>query len=132
VQRYAGSNRLTKLSIENSEEPEFRSAPIPDWLFCFSDTIQGPIQRMLFAVVLPNGKIVEPKVTTVTNTTGATVCAPRWRSTIGRIAAPAHRVKDPVRICVTDDCDYRKRYSSSQISSNSYQSGGARTRRFTS
>ena len=44
------------------ESQEFRTMPIPHWRFCFSDTIKGPIQRMFFAVLLPNGMIVKPKV----------------------------------------------------------------------
>jgi hypothetical protein len=45
------------------ETQEFRARPIAHWLFCFSDTIKGPIERMLFVVVLPNGMVVQPKVT---------------------------------------------------------------------
>ena len=44
------------------ETQEFRARPIAHWLFCFSDTIKGPIERMLFVVVLPNGMVVQPKV----------------------------------------------------------------------
>jgi len=43
------------------ESREFRTRPIPHWLFCFSETIEGPIQRMYFVVLLPNGMVVEPK-----------------------------------------------------------------------
>ncbi len=44
------------------ESQEFRKTPIPHWLVCFSDTIKGPIQRLFFVVILPNGMIVKPKV----------------------------------------------------------------------
>jgi hypothetical protein len=44
------------------ESQEFSKTPIPHWLFCFSDTIKGPIQRLFFVVLLPNGMIVKPKV----------------------------------------------------------------------
>jgi hypothetical protein len=44
------------------ETQEFRARPTAHWLFCFSDTIKGPIERMLFVVVLPNGMVVQPKV----------------------------------------------------------------------
>ena len=45
----------------HNESQEFRTRPIPHWLFCFSETIEGPIQRMYFVVLLPNGMVVEPK-----------------------------------------------------------------------
>jgi hypothetical protein len=44
------------------ETQEFRTGPIPHWLFCFSDTIKGPIEQMFFVVLLPNGRVVRPKV----------------------------------------------------------------------
>jgi hypothetical protein len=44
------------------EAQEFRSTPIAHWLFSFSDTIKGPIDRMFFVILLANGKVVEPKV----------------------------------------------------------------------
>ena len=44
------------------ESQEFRTRPVPHWFFCFSATSEGPIQRMYFVVLLPNGMIVEPKV----------------------------------------------------------------------
>jgi len=44
------------------ESQEFRTRPIPHWLFCFTETVQGPIQRIFFVVVLPNGTVVEPRV----------------------------------------------------------------------
>jgi hypothetical protein len=45
------------------ETQEFKTSPIRHWLFCFSDTVAGPIQRMFFVVLLPSGQVVEPKVT---------------------------------------------------------------------
>ena len=44
------------------ETQEFITSPIPHWLFCFSDTFRGPMQRMLFVVLLPNGMVVQPKI----------------------------------------------------------------------
>jgi hypothetical protein len=44
------------------ESQEFRTRPIPHWLFCFTETVQGPIQRIFFVVVLPNGTVVKPRV----------------------------------------------------------------------
>ena len=44
------------------EYAEFYEKPLPHWLVCFADTATGPIGRLLFAVVLPDGKIVQPKV----------------------------------------------------------------------
>jgi len=44
------------------ESQEFLTSPIPHWLFCFSDTLQGSMQRMLFVVLLPNGMVVQPKI----------------------------------------------------------------------
>jgi hypothetical protein len=46
-------------SIENAE---FREKPVPYWLVCFADTAGGRIQRLLFAVVLADGRIVQPTV----------------------------------------------------------------------
>ena len=46
----------------NFEYAEFYEKPVPHWLVCFADTATGPIGRLLFAVVLPDGKIVQPKV----------------------------------------------------------------------
>jgi hypothetical protein len=43
------------------ESREFRTRPIPHRPFCFSETIEGPIQRMYVVVLLPNGMVVEPK-----------------------------------------------------------------------
>ena len=41
---------------------EFHTKPIPYWLFRFSGTIRGPVKRMLFAIVLPDGTVVQPTV----------------------------------------------------------------------
>jgi hypothetical protein len=39
-----------------------RFAPTPFWLVCFSDTIKGPLRRLFFVVVMPDGTIIEPRV----------------------------------------------------------------------
>jgi len=44
------------------EYAEFYEKPLPHWLVCFADTANGPIEHLLFAVVLPDGKIVRPSV----------------------------------------------------------------------
>jgi hypothetical protein len=44
------------------ESHEFSTRRIPHWLFCFSDTTKGPIERMFFVVLLANGRVVRPKV----------------------------------------------------------------------
>jgi hypothetical protein len=44
------------------EYAEFYEKPLPHWLVCFANTASGPIQHLLFAVVLPDGKIVQPAV----------------------------------------------------------------------
>jgi len=50
-------------SFEHTIEcTEFREKPLPHWLVCFADTASGPIQHLFFAVVLSDGKIVQPKV----------------------------------------------------------------------
>ena len=49
------------VQVGTIESREFRTRPVPHWLFCFSETIEGPIQRMYFVVLLPNGMAVEPK-----------------------------------------------------------------------
>ena len=56
------------------ESQEFRTMPIPHWRFCFSDTIKGPIQRMFFAVLLPNGMVVKPNVSTPPKSIERTLC----------------------------------------------------------
>jgi hypothetical protein len=50
------------VQIGSIESQEYRTRPIPYWLFCFSDAIKRLIRRMFFDVLLPNGTIVEPKV----------------------------------------------------------------------
>ena len=50
------------LQLGNFEYAEFYEKPVPHWLVCFTDTATDPIQRLLFAVVLPDGKIVQPRV----------------------------------------------------------------------
>lgn len=40
---------------------ELRTAPVPYWLVCFSDTVKGSIREMVFPVVLPDGRVVEPR-----------------------------------------------------------------------
>jgi hypothetical protein len=37
------------------ETQEFRTAPVPFWLACFSDTIKGPLRQMFFVVLLRDG-----------------------------------------------------------------------------
>jgi len=50
------------LQLGNFEYAEFYEKPVPHWLVCFTDTTTGPVQRLFFAVVLPGGKIVQPRV----------------------------------------------------------------------
>jgi hypothetical protein len=44
------------------ETQEFRTAPVPFWLVCFSDTIKGQLRQLFFVVILPDGTVVEPRV----------------------------------------------------------------------
>ena len=44
------------------EAQEFRTAPVPFWLICFSDTVKGPLRQMFFVVLLPDGTVVVPSV----------------------------------------------------------------------
>jgi hypothetical protein len=44
------------------ETQEFRTIPVPFWLVCFSDTVKGPLRQMFFVVLLPDGRVVEPRV----------------------------------------------------------------------
>jgi hypothetical protein len=44
------------------ETHEFRTEPIPFWLVSFSDTVKGPLKQLWFVVVLPDGKVIEPRV----------------------------------------------------------------------
>jgi hypothetical protein len=50
------------LQLGSIEYAEFREKPLPHWLVCFADTASGPIRHLLFAVVLADGKIVQPTV----------------------------------------------------------------------
>ena len=50
------------LQLCSIEYAEFYEKPLPHWLVCFADTASGPIQHLLFAVVSPDGKIVQPTV----------------------------------------------------------------------
>ena len=45
------------------ETQELRQQPIPFWLVCFSDTVKGSLRQLFFVIVLPDGTIVEPRVT---------------------------------------------------------------------
>jgi hypothetical protein len=44
------------------ETEEFRTAPVPFWLVCFSDAVKGPMRQMFYVVLLPDGTVVVPKV----------------------------------------------------------------------
>jgi hypothetical protein len=44
------------------ETQEFRTAPVPFWLVCFSDAFKGSIKNLFFVVLLPDGTVVVPKV----------------------------------------------------------------------
>jgi hypothetical protein len=48
------------LQLGSIEYAELYEKPLPHWLVCFADTVSGPIQHLLFAVVLPDGTIVQP------------------------------------------------------------------------
>jgi hypothetical protein len=50
------------LQIGALETQELRTNPVPFWLVCFSDTVTGPLRQLWFAVVLPDGTVVEPSV----------------------------------------------------------------------
>jgi hypothetical protein len=51
------------IQIGALETQEFRTTPVSFWLVSFSDeSIKGPARQMYFVVVLPDGKIVEPRV----------------------------------------------------------------------
>jgi hypothetical protein len=50
------------LQLGSIETAEFREKPISYWLAYFADTASGPVRHLLFAVVLADGRIVEPKV----------------------------------------------------------------------
>ncbi len=50
------------IQIGPLETQEFKTSPLPFWLVCFSDTTKGPIRQMFFAVVLPDGTAIVPKI----------------------------------------------------------------------
>ena len=50
------------LQLGSFEYAEFYEKPLPHWLVCFANTASGPIQHLVFAVVLPDGQIVQPAV----------------------------------------------------------------------
>ena len=50
------------MHVDDIESREFRIKPIPHCFFCFSDTDAGKIRRLFFVVLLPNGVVVEPKI----------------------------------------------------------------------
>jgi len=50
------------IQIGPLETQEYKTSPIPFWLVCFSDTTKGPIRQMFFAVVLPDGKTIVPRI----------------------------------------------------------------------
>ncbi len=43
------------------ESQELKTAPIPHWLFRL--TVDDPVERTYFVVLLPDGTVVEPRVT---------------------------------------------------------------------
>ena len=51
-----------RVQVGALETHEFRTTPVPFWLICFSDTIKGPLRQMFFVVLLPDGRVVEPRV----------------------------------------------------------------------
>jgi hypothetical protein len=48
--------------IGSIESAPLRQKPIPHWLVAVADTTEGPIQHLLFAVVLPNGVVAVRKL----------------------------------------------------------------------
>jgi hypothetical protein len=53
---------FTTSKIGALETQEFRTAPAPSWLICFSESIKGPVRQMDFVVLLPEGAVVVPRV----------------------------------------------------------------------
>jgi hypothetical protein len=51
-----------RIQVGALETQELRTAAIPYWLVAFSDTVKGPIHQLFFAVVLPDGRVVAPRV----------------------------------------------------------------------
>jgi hypothetical protein len=49
-----------QLQLGSFEFAEFYEKPLPHWLVCFANTASGPTQHLVFAVVLPDGQIVQP------------------------------------------------------------------------
>jgi hypothetical protein len=49
--------------IGSLETQELRTTPEPFWLVCFSGTVKGPLRQLFFVVLLPDGPVVEPRVT---------------------------------------------------------------------
>jgi hypothetical protein len=50
------------LQLGSIEYAEFYEKPLPHWLVCFADTASGLIQHLFFALVLPDGRIIQPTV----------------------------------------------------------------------
>jgi hypothetical protein len=44
----------------SSVEEEFSQETDPHWLICFADGGGGPVEHLLFAIILPNGEVVRP------------------------------------------------------------------------
>jgi hypothetical protein len=51
-----------RIQVSALETQELRTAPIPYWLVAYSDTVKRPIHQLFFAVVLPDGRVVAPRV----------------------------------------------------------------------
>ncbi len=51
-----------QIQVGTLETQEYRTSPVPFWLVCFSDTVKGPIKKLFFAVILPDGTVVAPRV----------------------------------------------------------------------
>jgi hypothetical protein len=51
-----------RIQVGALETQELRTAPIPYWLVAFSDTVKGPIHQLFLAIVLPDGRVVAPRV----------------------------------------------------------------------
>jgi hypothetical protein len=50
------------VQVGTLESQEFRETPAPFWLICFSDPVKGPLYKIFFVVLLPDGTVVEPRV----------------------------------------------------------------------
>jgi len=53
------ADRCDSLQVGAPEPQEFRTQPVPFWLFCFSDTIKGALRQLYFVVPLPDGTVVD-------------------------------------------------------------------------